>query len=69
MAGQIKHLIDQIIEKKSRGSDLIKLTMKTKFVLKGIDPDLFTDLSPDDPEVLDKIKEAAKDFNVDIDIQ
>ena len=66
MPGKIKHIIDKIIAEKSKGSDLIKLTLKTKFVLKGVDPDNYTELSQDDPAVIEKLKEIARDFNVHI---
>lgn len=68
MAGKIKQIIDHIIEKKSKGSDLIKLTMKTKFVLKGVDPDNYSETSPDDPDIIENLKTIARDFNVEIDI-
>ena len=67
MAGKIKHLIDTIIERKSNGSDLIKLTLKTKFVIKGVDPDHYSEISPDDPEILEKLKELAQELNISID--
>ena len=66
MPGKIKKMIDAIIEEKSKGSDLIKLTLKTKFVLKGIDPEKFDELSKDDPAVISKLKAIAEKLNVDI---
>jgi len=67
MPGRIKSIIDKIIEEKSKGSDLIKLTLKTKFVLKGVDTDKYSEISQDDPAVIEKLKKIAKDFNVNID--
>ncbi len=67
MSGRIKQIINQILDKKSNGSDLIKLTLKTKFVLKGIDPDKYSEVSSDDPAVLEKLKSVAQDFDVEVD--
>ena len=67
MAGKIKNLIDTIIENKSKGSNLIKLTLKTKLVLKGVDPDHYSETSPDNPEILEKLKELARELNISID--
>jgi len=38
MAGQIRNIIDTIIERRSRGNPTIALTTKTKFILKGVNP-------------------------------
>ena len=41
MAGQIRIILDTIIERRSKGNSTIALTTKTKFILKGINPDRF----------------------------
>jgi len=64
MAGQIRSMIDTIIEKRSRGSAIIAMTTKTKFILKGVDPDRFGRSSPDDPAVIAKIKAIAGEMGV-----
>ena len=49
MSGKIKRVIQEIIEKRSRGNETIRSTTRTRLVLKGVNPDHFTDLSEDDP--------------------
>ncbi|MGA2038902.1 MAG: hypothetical protein ABSH42_06465 [Bryobacteraceae bacterium] len=64
MAGQIKSLIDTIIEKRSQGSSVLMLTTRAKFYLKGVDPDRYDRLSSDDPAVIARIKEIGAELGV-----
>ena len=64
MAGQIIKMINTIIDKRSKGSGTIAITTKTKLVLKGIDPDKFNESSPDDPEIIEKLRNLARDLDV-----
>jgi len=66
MAGQIKQLIDSIVEQRARGKPTIALTTKAKLVLKGINPGSFSEVSPDDPLIIAKIKKIAVDFGVNV---
>ena len=66
MAGQIKALIDKIISLRSKGNETIALTTKTKILLKGINPDQWTASSPDDPQILIKIKQIGQDLGITI---
>jgi hypothetical protein len=66
MAGQIKRMIDTIIEKRSHGNATIALTTKTKLILKGVNPDRFDHLSPDDPAVVSKIKAIGAEMGVSL---
>lgn len=66
MAGQIRPMIDTIIEKRSKGNPTIALTTKTKFILKGINPDRFDRMSPDDPAVIARIKEIGAAMGVSV---
>ena len=62
--GQIRHLLDAIIQTRSKGnSSLIKAT-KTKFMLKGIDINVYSAHTPDDPAVLMRIKKIASSIGV-----
>ena len=60
MAGQIKKMLDQIIETRSRGDSFLALTTKTKLVLKGINPDKYDCDSPDNPWVIKDVRRIAK---------
>lgn len=66
MTGQIRKVLDDMIEKVSAGNQVIKTTTKTKLILKGINPDNYDENSYDDPAVMDKIKEVAKEFHVEV---
>ena len=48
MPGQIKHLVDSILEQRAKGSPTLFYATKTKLILKGVNPDNFTAVSPDD---------------------
>ena len=62
MAGQIKKLIDNIVEQRSQGNKVLQGVVKMKLILKGIDPKNYTEASPDDPEVLGKLLELMHDL-------
>ena len=64
MAGQIKKMLDQIIETRSRGDAFIALTTKTKLAFKGINPDKYDYDSPDNPWVIKDVRRIAKELNV-----
>ena len=66
MPGQIKRAIDTIIAQRSKGNPTVALTTKTKLVLKGLNPDKFTDASPDDASVLAKLRVIATELGVQI---
>lgn len=62
--GQIRHLLDAIIQTRSKGNySLIKAT-KTKFMLKGIDINVYDAHTPDDPAVLMQVKKIAGSIGV-----
>ena len=64
MAGKIKQLADAIIAARSQGKATLVVTTRTKLILKGVDPDQYTVDSPDDPAVIDKLKQVAAEMNV-----
>ena len=66
MAGQIRKLLDTIVEKRSKGNSTIALTTKTKLIFKGFDPDNFNAASADDPAAIQKIKAIAVDLGVSL---
>jgi hypothetical protein len=66
MAGKIKKIIDKIVSERSKGSETIAATTRTKLILKGIKTSSFTDLSPDDPVVIAKLQEVAKEMGVQL---
>jgi len=66
MSGQVKSLIDKIISERSKGNPTIVNTTKTKLILKGIDPDKWDAASPDDVQVISKVKQIAQELGVTI---
>ena len=66
MAGLIKLMIDSIIQQRAKGNPTIALTTKAKLVLKGVTPDSFTETSPDDPEIIARVKAIAAEFGVQV---
>ncbi|KHD11251.1 hypothetical protein PN36_00140 [Candidatus Thiomargarita nelsonii] len=67
MAGQIKKMINTIIEQRSKGSPIIAGTIKVKLILKGINPETFSYQSKDNPMIIKKLEKIAKDFGVKLD--
>ncbi len=62
--GKTKRLIDELIEKKANGNSFQVSNIKMKLMFKGIIPDKINQDTPDSDEILSKIYEVAKDFNV-----
>jgi hypothetical protein len=66
MTGQIKILIDRIVNERSKGNKTIAQTTQTKLRLKGIDPDRYLETSVDDPAVLARLKEIGSEMGVNV---
>ena len=64
MAGQIQRMIETVIAQKAKGNAVIANSIRTKLYLKGVAVDKFTAVSPDDPAVMQKVREIAKEFGV-----
>jgi len=66
LAGQIYNIIQSVITQKSKGNQIIARSIKTKMILKGISVDKYTPSSQDDPIMVQKVKDIAKEFGVTI---
>lgn len=64
MAGQIKKIIDRIIEERSKGNPAIAQMTIAKLILKGLNPNKFNDMSEDDPDIINRLINIAKQLNV-----
>ena len=62
MAGKIKQMIDTIISQRAKDNPMLAGVIKTKLMLKGIDPSRFTPQSEDDPVIIAKLEAALKDI-------
>ena len=66
MAGQIYNAIQTIIQQKSRGNELIAGSIRTNLILKGINITKYTPTSPDDPAIMQKVREVGSEFGIRI---
>ena len=64
MAGQVRALLDKIVSERAKGNRTIAMSTKTKLIIKGVNPDHWNARSPDDPDVLSKVRQIAQDFGV-----
>lgn len=62
MAGQIKKMIDAVVQQRANGSKILEGVVKMKLILKGIDPQNYDESSPDDPAVLEKLSELQNEW-------
>jgi hypothetical protein len=64
--GQLKKIIDFIIQEKAKGNSFQELNLQMKLMLKGIPVNQITDSTPDDQEMIQRVYEAAQAFEVDL---
>jgi hypothetical protein len=64
MTGKIRLLIDNLIEERAHGNPSLESTTRTKLLLKGIDSSKFSSSSDDNSEIIEKIKQIARDMNI-----
>ena len=62
MAGKIKQMIDMIIAQRAKDNPMLVGVVKTKLMLKGIDPNKFTLQSDDDPAIIAKLEAVAREL-------
>jgi hypothetical protein len=66
VAGKIKLMIDKIIEQRSKGNETIRNITKAKLMLKGVNPDGYSIISEDDPQVIARLVQIAGEMGVKI---
>lgn len=64
--GRTKLLIDSIITQRSGGDPMIAKMLKTKFMLKGINPDAYSLDTPDDPGIVRRLTDLAGKLGIKI---
>jgi hypothetical protein len=67
--GRARQIIDRIIAIRSGGNPTIAKNIKTKLLLKGIDPDSYNDDTLDSPKTLDKLRRMAATMGVALDVR
>lgn len=66
MAGKVKELIDRLIQLRTKGDRGLVAPVKIKLIMKGVDPDLFDENSPDSPQVVQRVIAIAKEMGFDL---
>jgi hypothetical protein len=67
--GKTRQMIDRIIASRSGGNPIVAKNIKTKLILKGIDPDAYFDDTLDNPKTVDKLRQMAAAMGVPLDDQ
>jgi hypothetical protein len=66
MAGKIKKMIDSIIEQRAKDNAMLAGVIKTKLMLKGIDPGKFTPQSDERSQIINSDKEKKDEYCIRI---
>jgi hypothetical protein len=66
MAGKVKQLIHTLIQQRTKGDPGLIPSTKIKLIMKGVDPDLFTDDSPDNNVIIQRIMNIAKEMGLQL---
>ncbi len=62
MPGKIRRLIDLIISQRTQDNPMLERVIKTKLILKGINPNKYTLESEDDPLIIAKLEKMMNDL-------
>jgi hypothetical protein len=66
MAGQLKSMIERVVQERAKGSPTLAVTTRAKLLLKGIPVNDFTDKSADDPAMIQRVRVAAGEMGVSL---
>lgn len=66
MAGKVKQLIDRLIELRTKGERGLVAPLKIKLIMKGVDPDLYDETSPDNPLIIQRVIAIANELGYEI---
>lgn len=66
MPGTIRKIIERIKDKRSGGNSVVALTVETRLVLQGFDPQRYDYDTPDDAGRLARIAEIAEEMQIDV---
>jgi hypothetical protein len=62
MAGRVKHLIDELIQLRAAGNPGVAHFLRAHLMLMGIDPEQYTERSPDDSSKEQALRQMIRDF-------
>ncbi len=63
MAGRVKRLIDEFIELRTAGQKGLEHFVRAHLVLSGVNPNLYSESTPDDPILEKKLQKMIADFS------
>lgn len=66
MAGKAREIIDLLVQQRAGQSPAAAHFIRTKLILRGIDPDKYTSDSPDDAQVLMTLREIAREYGLQL---
>ena len=64
--GRTRLIIDSIITQRSGGDPMVAKTTRIKLMLKGINPDVHTLDTPDDPQIIQRLTDIAQKMDIKI---
>lgn len=62
MAGQIRRMIDSIVQKRAQGNKAVEHMTIAKLILKGIDPTKYSEQTEDDPAILLQLENLSREL-------
>jgi hypothetical protein len=62
MPGKIKQMIDFIIKQRAQDNPMLERVIKTKLILKGINPSKYNTQSDDDIVIINKLQILINEF-------
>lgn len=62
MAGNIRRLIDELIQLRTGGNEALEHFVRAHLAIKGIAPEKYDERSPDDPKVIAELERMISDF-------
>jgi hypothetical protein len=64
MAGKIRQIIDEILNKRAKGNEMLTTIIQSKMLLIGVNPNRYTLQSADDPLIIAELEKLTKQFNI-----
>jgi hypothetical protein len=56
-------MIERIVSVRAQGNETLERAIRTKLILKGINPATYTEQSDDDPAVIRKLEKMLRDLH------
>jgi hypothetical protein len=66
--GRVKRMLDTIVATRGRSNPLLIRTTRTKLILAGLNPSKFDASTPDDPALLARVRDVAREYGVCVEV-